>query len=226
MKKLLILSILMIFLIGGSMVASWMINHSRGFPPDKMSISTDSMTRSSSTSRIIDSDPLGSWWNPLRFDSLQEYSEWAENTDWSKTDYSYEMITLDRFYLIPEIPESWEFDRIHIRNSVLNLYFKDTNNNKYTFGYGFIKRDEEDILNGFNNANFTTTINGIKYIIIQYQNATEGYIDEWSIRTNFGEYWYKFDFSGSLIENGDVIGAAEKLVRAVPIKRIDLPPLE
>ena len=201
---------------------------------------------------------------PLRvFNSIEGFIHWIENPDFKleenplepeKDEHGYDvykdsyfealypdyqqMFAVDRFYMLPDVPEEWKAEEVHVSRYSVEFYYQDQKENKYHLAYDYYKSFEN--LNGIEDSEifaFKKTINDQEYYITDY--------DLKRVATKKGHYIHTL-VNGYSCEFGKATYDPEKkdtatkgyesdvysedtdltdVVSKIKFKRIDLPPL-
>ncbi|MGI6264365.1 MAG: hypothetical protein ACOYJY_02740 [Acutalibacteraceae bacterium] len=198
---------------------------------------------------------------PIRiFNSVEGFVHWVENPHFRLEDNPFEpekdehgfdvykrdffdalypnyqrMFAVDRFYMLPDVPDDWELTHVEINQLRVWFYYLDENQNKYYYSYNYQEPAKLDSETSEYCA-FKRTINGNEYYVWDYLTATEkrgtqlrtltnGYICEFiedrydpQKRSSATKGYERVIFN----ENTDLTEYVDK----IKFKRIDLPPLE
>ncbi|MGI6264366.1 MAG: hypothetical protein ACOYJY_02745 [Acutalibacteraceae bacterium] len=130
---------------------------------------------------------------PIRiFNSIEGFVHWVENPHFRLEDNPFEpekdehgfdvykrdffdalypnyqrMFAVDRFYMLPDVPDDWEEINMYLDNREAHFYYHDRDKNWYYFAVGFRTTNLSDYVPSEIFA-FTKNINGNDYIIWDY----------------------------------------------------------
>lgn len=198
------------------------------------------------------------------FNSIEGFIHWIENPDFKieesplepeKDQHGYDvyklsyfdalypdyqqMFAVDRFYMLPDVPDDWEAEEVHVSSYSVTFYYQDPKGNQYHLGYNYHKSSEN--LSGIEDSElfaFKKTLNNQEYYITDYDSkrvaAKKGHYIHTLVNgysCEFGEITYNPEEKDSVMKGYESVVYSEDTdltdaVSKIKFKRIDLPPLK